>query len=422
MTPDVLLIGCGNLGADVGTRLAARGHTVLALRRRADQVPPPLQGLSVDLTRDRPDLPPLDLAYLVVALSARTAHGGRLPCHLHRRHDARARRRGRRRPHAAACRAVSSTGVFGDLDPAVLADESTPPRPADGPARMLLQAEQAFSGRVPGSTDRPLGPLRSSQHATRRPGARRDGDRPEPVDQPHPPRRRRRCRGPSAHPGHTSGGSVCRDRRRAGAPWRCRCPPGCTARRAHPSCACRCSPRARQAVQQRSAARKRMGAGLPVVPRGLRVISQPWPRSCPRFSDGLMTSSSSRVRRQRTSCSCPLNAPTKQEALFARRGTPWSASDSPGSGCLRRRFEDQGIGGLLQRLKGLTRRELSHHESVRCHVQNGAVRDDPIDHTKAGQGQSASSRSWVSRLSPRGRSARRFAGCRPRGPSRRPCP
>jgi len=47
---------------------------------------------------------------------------------------------------------VSSTGVFGDLDPEVLADESTPPRPADGPARMLLEAEQVFTDRVPGST------------------------------------------------------------------------------------------------------------------------------------------------------------------------------------------------------------------------------------------------------------------------------
>ena len=152
MTPDVLLIGCGNLGADVGTRLAARGHTVLALRRRADQVPPPLQGLSVDLTRDRPDLPPLDLAYLVVALSAgpRTEDNYRATYidGMTRALDAVAA--AGHMPRRAVL--VSSTGVFGDLDPAVLADESTPPRPADGPARMLLQAEQAFSGRVPGGT------------------------------------------------------------------------------------------------------------------------------------------------------------------------------------------------------------------------------------------------------------------------------
>lgn len=152
MTPDVLLVGCGALGADVGRRLAARGHAVLALRRRADQVPQPLQGLSVDLTRARPDLPPLDLAYLVVALTARPRteenYRGTYVDGMSRALDALAATG--QVPRRAVL--VSSTGVFGDLDPAVLADESTPPRPADGPARMLLQAEQVFSDRVPHGT------------------------------------------------------------------------------------------------------------------------------------------------------------------------------------------------------------------------------------------------------------------------------
>lgn len=150
MTADVLLVGCGELGADVGKRLAARGHTVVAIRRRADQVPQPLHALSVDLTRDRPDLPPLDLAYLVVALSARprTEENYRAT-HVEgmtRAIDALAA--AGQVPRRAVL--VSSTGVFGDLDPAVLADESTLPHPADGPARMLLQAEKVFSDRVPG--------------------------------------------------------------------------------------------------------------------------------------------------------------------------------------------------------------------------------------------------------------------------------
>ena len=59
MTPDVLLVGCGQLGADVGLRLAALGHTVLAIRRRAELVPPPLLGLSADLTAEVPVLPEL---------------------------------------------------------------------------------------------------------------------------------------------------------------------------------------------------------------------------------------------------------------------------------------------------------------------------------------------------------------------------
>ncbi|WP_200935439.1 hypothetical protein [Aeromicrobium sp. Root344] len=152
MTPDVVLVGCGDLGADVGLRLAARGHSVLALRRRADLVPQPLQGLSVDLTRDRPDLPTLDLAYLVVALTAkpRTEEAYRATYVEGMARALDALTATGQVPQRAVL--VSSTGVFGNLDPEVLADESTPPRPADGPARMLLEAEQVFSDRVPGGT------------------------------------------------------------------------------------------------------------------------------------------------------------------------------------------------------------------------------------------------------------------------------
>ncbi|MEV7398638.1 NAD-dependent epimerase/dehydratase family protein [Aeromicrobium sp. NPDC092404] len=152
MNPDVVLVGCGQLGADVGTRLAGRGHTVLALRRRADQVPRPLQGLSVDLTRDRPELPPLDLAYLVVALAARPrteeAYRATYVDGMSRALDALTA--AGQVPRRAVL--VSSTGVFGKLDPDVPADESTPAQPADGPARMLLEAEKVFHDRVPGGT------------------------------------------------------------------------------------------------------------------------------------------------------------------------------------------------------------------------------------------------------------------------------
>src|SRR5690349_7403635 len=56
VTPDVLLVGAGDLGAAVGLRLADLGHDVLALRRNASQVPAPLVGRPVDLTREAPDL------------------------------------------------------------------------------------------------------------------------------------------------------------------------------------------------------------------------------------------------------------------------------------------------------------------------------------------------------------------------------
>lgn len=152
MVADVLLVGCGDLGGDVGQRLAARGHAVLALRRRGDRVQPPLRGLSVDLTRSSPDLPPLELEYLVVALSARPrteeSYRATYVDGMTRALDALTA--AGQVPRRAVL--VSSTGVYGNVDPAILADESTPARPLDGPARMLLEAEQAFSARVPGGT------------------------------------------------------------------------------------------------------------------------------------------------------------------------------------------------------------------------------------------------------------------------------
>ena len=71
MTPDVLLVGAGDLGAAVGLRLADLGHGVLALRRNASLVPPPLVGRAVDLTRGAPDLSDVRPRLVVVALTAR---------------------------------------------------------------------------------------------------------------------------------------------------------------------------------------------------------------------------------------------------------------------------------------------------------------------------------------------------------------
>ena len=128
MDPDVLLVGCGDLGAAVGLRLVDRGHDVLALRRNADRVPPPLHGRSVDLTREAPDLAGLGLRLVVArALDALDVA-----------------------PERAVL--VSSTAVHGSRDRPPLEDETTPAAPADGPGRMLLAAEEAFHERLPHGT------------------------------------------------------------------------------------------------------------------------------------------------------------------------------------------------------------------------------------------------------------------------------
>lgn len=152
MNPSVLLVGCGDLGADIGLRLAALDHDVLAIRRRAALVPPPLRGLSADLTLEAPVLPPLDLELLVVALTARPRseefYRATYVDGMARALDAMEATG--QVPRRAVL--VSSTAVYGDIGPDVLIDESTSPQPGDGPARMLLEAERVFAERVPGGT------------------------------------------------------------------------------------------------------------------------------------------------------------------------------------------------------------------------------------------------------------------------------
>ena len=152
MDEDVLMIGCGDLGSRIGLRLAERGHRVLALRRRADLVPAPLAGLSVDLTREVPALPRLHLRYLVVALTARPrredAYRATYVDGMRRALDAV--EAAGQRPERAVL--ISSTGVHGDVPDGTLVDESHHPSPSDGPARVLLEAEEQFASRVPGGT------------------------------------------------------------------------------------------------------------------------------------------------------------------------------------------------------------------------------------------------------------------------------
>jgi len=146
------MVGCGDLGSRIGLRLAERGHRVLALRRDAAKVPAPLTGLSVDLTTDVPALPDLSLRFLVVALTARPrteeAYRATYVDGMRRALDAVAATG--RLPERAVL--VSSTGVHGEPQDGSPVTEDTPPAPADGPARMLLEAEQLFHERLPHGT------------------------------------------------------------------------------------------------------------------------------------------------------------------------------------------------------------------------------------------------------------------------------
>lgn len=148
--PDTLLVGCGRLGADVGLRLAALGHHVAGIRRRADLVPPPIVGVSADLSRESPRLPELDLQLLAVVLTARPrteeSYRATYLDGMVRALDALDAQGAR--PRRAVL--VSSTAVNGDADDVVT--EDTAPAPGDAPAQVLLEAERTFLERVPTGT------------------------------------------------------------------------------------------------------------------------------------------------------------------------------------------------------------------------------------------------------------------------------
>ncbi len=149
MNPDVLLVGAGDLGAAVGLRLADLGHDVLALRRNAALVPPPLVGQSVDLTLEAPDLAGLRPRLVVVALTARprTAEAYRATYV-----DGMVRALDALEVPPERAVLVSSTAVMPSSDRPSLDDETTVASPVDGPGRQLVAAEEAFRQRVPHGT------------------------------------------------------------------------------------------------------------------------------------------------------------------------------------------------------------------------------------------------------------------------------
>lgn len=64
-----VLAGCGDLGTEVGLRLAATGRRVVGLRRTPEHLPDAILGQAVDLSRERPDIP-ADTELIVIATTA----------------------------------------------------------------------------------------------------------------------------------------------------------------------------------------------------------------------------------------------------------------------------------------------------------------------------------------------------------------
>jgi nucleoside-diphosphate-sugar epimerase len=143
----VLIAGCGDLGTEVGLRLAAAGRNVVGLRRRAGLLPAGIDGYSVDLATAKPVVPP-DTDTVIVAIAAgnpdpavyRAAYVTGLGNLLDALDDAGVTPR--------RFLMVSSTAVY-DVDDGSTVDEETPATPGPGTDSILLEAEELLRSRIP---------------------------------------------------------------------------------------------------------------------------------------------------------------------------------------------------------------------------------------------------------------------------------
>lgn len=146
----VLIAGCGDLGTAAGLALAARGHTVIGLRRRAEPLPAPLHTLQADLTQP-PTLARLpdgiSLVYYIATPDGFDDDAYRLAYVEGLRNLLDALGRQQQAPRRLVL--VSSTAVYGQLN-GEWVDEDSPTEPNSFSGRRMLESEQlALSSGIP---------------------------------------------------------------------------------------------------------------------------------------------------------------------------------------------------------------------------------------------------------------------------------
>ena len=146
----VLIAGCGDLGTEVGLRFARLGHAVVGVRRNASVLPAEISGQSIDLSLEKPAIPP-DTEYVVIAISAgsptieayRAAYLDGLRNLLDALDDARVTPR--------RVLLVSSTAVY-DINDGSRVNEQTPANPRPGTDSIVFDAERMLHSRIPTAT------------------------------------------------------------------------------------------------------------------------------------------------------------------------------------------------------------------------------------------------------------------------------
>jgi nucleoside-diphosphate-sugar epimerase len=139
----VLIAGCGDLGTELGLRLADGGQRVWGLRRRAEPLPSPLQTITADLTElESLALPgALDLVYYIATPGAYDDEAYRRAYVLGLRNLLAALQG--QRPRRLVF--VSSTAVYGQTDGGWV-DEGSPTVPGSFSGARMLEAEELALG------------------------------------------------------------------------------------------------------------------------------------------------------------------------------------------------------------------------------------------------------------------------------------
>ncbi len=144
----VVIAGCGDLGTEAALRFAALGHPVTGLRRRAELVPSPITGRSVDLRREVPSID-ADTGVVVVTFAA-----GSRDVDEYRATYVDGLRNMLDGIDASGASprviVVSSTAVY-DVEDGSEVTEETPARAGTPTAGVLLEAEALLRDRAPGA-------------------------------------------------------------------------------------------------------------------------------------------------------------------------------------------------------------------------------------------------------------------------------
>ncbi len=149
----VLIVGCGDLGTEIGLRFTATGQDVIAWRRKADLLPRKFDRVSVDLAGELPAIPQgVSTVVVTVAADRYTEEAYRLAYVTGLTNVLNALDRDRITPERVLL--ISSTAVYGNVTGQV--EETTPATPDSFSGKITLEAEAILHSRYSGTSTKSI--------------------------------------------------------------------------------------------------------------------------------------------------------------------------------------------------------------------------------------------------------------------------